>query len=67
MLVLSRKPGESIIIGDEIVVTVLEVRGRHVRLGLEAPKHVQIRRDNASPVVARDLTEEVEAAEPASV
>lgn len=42
MLVLSRKVGERVVIGDRIVVTVLEVKGRQVRLGFEAPANVQI-------------------------
>jgi len=42
MLVLSRKVGERVVIGDQIVVTVLEVKGRQVRLGFEAPPDVQI-------------------------
>jgi carbon storage regulator len=42
MLVLSRKIGERVTIGDGIVVTVLEVKGRQVRLGFEAPSDVPI-------------------------
>ena len=42
MLVLSRKVGERVVIGDRITVTVLEVKGRQVRLGFEAPPDVQI-------------------------
>lgn len=42
MLVLSRKVGERVVIGDQIVVTVLEVKGRQVRLGFEAPPDIQI-------------------------
>ncbi|MDP4098597.1 carbon storage regulator CsrA [Paenibacillus sp. P96] len=42
MLVLSRKKGESIIIQDHIEVTVLEVDGDTVRIGISAPKHVDI-------------------------
>ena len=38
MLVLSRKPGEKIRIGDDIIVTVVEVRGNRVRIGIEAPE-----------------------------
>jgi carbon storage regulator len=44
MLVLSRKNNESIVINDEIVVTVIEVRGDKVRLGIEAPKEVPVHR-----------------------
>ncbi len=44
MLVLSRRVGESIVIGDDVVVTVLEVRGDVVRVGVDAPRHVQVRR-----------------------
>lgn len=44
MLVLSRRVGESIVIGDDIVVTVLEVRGDVVRVGVDAPRSVQVRR-----------------------
>ncbi len=42
MLVLSRKKNESIIINDNITVTVIEIRGDKVRLGIEAPKHVTV-------------------------
>ena len=44
MLVLSRKNNESIIIDDRIVVTVVEIRGDKVRLGIEAPKEVPVHR-----------------------
>ena len=44
MLVLSRKKNESIVINDQIVITVVEVRGDKVRLGIEAPKDVSIHR-----------------------
>jgi carbon storage regulator len=43
-LVLSRRSHESIRIGDTIVVTVLEVRGDHVRLGIDAPSDVEVHR-----------------------
>jgi carbon storage regulator len=45
MLVLSRRPQESFIIGDDIVVTVLEVNGDKVRLGIAAPRSVQVHRE----------------------
>lgn len=44
MLVLSRKKNESIVIDDCVVITVLEIRGDKVRLGIEAPKSVPIHR-----------------------
>ena len=45
MLVLTRRIDESIIIGNEIVVTVLEVRGDQVRIGIKAPRSVQVHRE----------------------
>jgi carbon storage regulator len=67
MLVLSRKPDESIRIGDEIEITVIEVRGDVVKIGISAPRSVSvyrkeiydaIQRENiaASESVAGDLT-----------
>ncbi|NLK21791.1 MAG: carbon storage regulator CsrA [Epulopiscium sp.] len=44
MLALTRKKGESIIIGDGIEITVLEVQGEQVRIGIEAPKYIPIHR-----------------------
>lgn len=44
MLILTRKPGESVRIGDDTVVTVLEVKGNHVRLGVAAPAGVRVHR-----------------------
>ena len=44
MLVLARRVGEEIVIGDDIRVTVLEVRGSQVRLGISAPKSVRVLR-----------------------
>lgn len=44
MLVLSRKKNESIIINDHITITVVEIRGDKVRLGIDAPKEVTVHR-----------------------
>jgi len=44
MLVLTRKSGEAINVGDEITVTVLEIRGNQVRLGIQAPLSITIHR-----------------------
>jgi len=68
MLILTRKLGERITIGDNIVITLIEIAGSQVRLGIEAPKGIsiyrqeiyeRIRRQNlrASEVTASDLSE----------
>ena len=44
MLVLTRVVGETIVIGDDVWVKILEVRGSHVRLGVQAPRNVDIHR-----------------------
>jgi carbon storage regulator len=45
MLVLTRRKNQSIVIGDQIVVTVLEVKGDQIRLGITAPRDVQVYRE----------------------
>ncbi len=44
MLILTRKVGERLVIDDETVITVLGARGNQVRIGIEAPQHVSIHR-----------------------
>ena len=44
MLILTRKPGESIMIGDDIVITILESQGQHHRIGIDAPKNISVHR-----------------------
>jgi carbon storage regulator len=45
MLILTRRHGESVKIGDEVTVTVLAVKGHQVRIGVAAPKHVPVHRE----------------------
>ncbi|WP_101525373.1 carbon storage regulator CsrA [Nocardioides houyundeii] len=44
MLVLSRRTGESVVVGDNVTVTILEVRGDVVRVGIDAPRSVSVHR-----------------------
>jgi carbon storage regulator len=45
MLVLTRRPGESIVVGSNIVVTVIEIKGGQVRIGIDAPREVDVYRE----------------------
>jgi carbon storage regulator len=45
MLILSRRPGESLTIGDDVVVTVVSVSGNQIRLGITAPREVRVLRE----------------------
>jgi carbon storage regulator len=54
MLVLSRRANQSIIIGSDVVVTVLEVRGDHVRLGIQAPRSVTVHREEVYAEIQRE-------------
>ncbi len=48
MLVLSRREGQSIMIGNDVVVTVIEIRGEHVRIGIDAPRSVTVHREEVA-------------------
>ncbi|MCA8993332.1 MAG: carbon storage regulator CsrA [Planctomycetaceae bacterium] len=54
MLVLSRKQDEKIIIGDSITLMVVSIQGDKVRLGIEAPKHVTIHREEVYRAIHKD-------------
>ena len=53
MLVLSRHPDEKIHIGDDIVLTVVEVRGDRVRIGIDAPRDVTVHRHEIFEAIRR--------------
>lgn len=54
MLVLSRRKDERIVIGGSIVITVIEVKGDKVRLGIEAPKEVSVHRHEVHAAIAEE-------------
>lgn len=54
MLVLSREKNECIIINNDIVITVVEVRGDKVRIGIEAPKEVPVHRKEVYDAIQRE-------------
>jgi carbon storage regulator len=65
MLVLSRKSGESIVIGNDVVITILEVRGGQIRIGVDAPRNLavhraeiyeQVQAENRAAAASTDLT-----------
>jgi carbon storage regulator len=56
MLILTRRPGESIKIGDDITVTVLAIRGNQLRLGFTAPQNIAVHREE---VYRRIQTEKI--------
>lgn len=58
MLVLSRREGQAIMIGDNVVLRVVEIRGDHVRLGIDAPRSIVIHREE----VAEEIKAENQAA-----
>lgn len=45
MLILTRKAGEGLYVGDHIRITVVEIRGKQIRLGIEAPEHIVVLRE----------------------
>jgi len=57
VLILTRKVGETLMIGDEITVTILGVKGSQVRVGVNAPKDVAVHREEIYRRIQRELEE----------
>jgi len=58
MLVLSRQRDESIMIGDDVEITIVDVRGDKVRLGITAPKHIPVHRREIYDAIQREKAAE---------
>tara|TARA_B100001093_G_scaffold519777_1_gene610418 strand:+ start:18990 stop:19301 length:312 start_codon:yes stop_codon:yes gene_type:complete len=54
MLILTRRIGEAVVIGDDVKLTVLGVRGNQVRLGIDAPKNVSVHREEIYDRIAQE-------------
>ncbi len=61
MLVLSRQKDESIVIGDDVEVTIVDIRGNKVRLGITAPKNISVHRREVYEAIQREKSQKKEA------
>ena len=66
MLILTRRVGETVVIGDDVTVTVLGVKGNQVRLGVNAPKEIAVHREEIFERIKREQADE-EAKRPRAV
>jgi carbon storage regulator len=60
MLILTRRVGETVMIGDEVTITVLGVKGNQVRVGINAPKHVAVHREEIYERIKREQHPEMD-------
>jgi len=58
MLILTRRVGETIVVGDEVTVTVLGIKGNQVRCGINAPKRVAVHREEIYERIKREALDE---------
>lgn len=66
MLILTRRIGETVMIGDDVTVTVLRVKGNQVRLGVNAPKSVSVQREEIFHRIKHEGAEALQAEETTS-
>ena len=68
MLILTRRVGEAVMIGNEVTVTVLGVKGNQIRIGINAPKHVAVHREEIFDRIQREQDpEEFQSGDPAQL
>lgn len=60
MLILSRRPGQSVHVGDDIKITILSVNGQHIKIGLEVPEHTPVYREEIYTKVRSQNTSALE-------
>ena len=59
MLILTRRVGETLVIGDDVTVTVLGIKGNQVRIGVKAPKDISVHREEIFERIRIERSEEV--------
>jgi carbon storage regulator len=64
MLILTRRPLEAVMIGHDVVVTVLGVKGNHVRIGIKAPRDIPVHREEIYEAIQRERQQDVTGALP---
>jgi len=66
MLILTRRPLESVMIGHDVTVTILGVKGNHVRIGIKAPKSVPVHREEIYDAIQREQEQGIVREQPGS-
>ncbi|MDX8398178.1 MAG: carbon storage regulator CsrA [Mariprofundaceae bacterium] len=56
MLILTRKPGETITIGEDIQIQVLSIKGGQVRIGIDAPRHIAVNREEVFERLSKEAS-----------
>lgn len=62
MLILTRKPGESLYVGDDVKITIVEIKGHQIRVGIDAPRELRIYREEIYNLIKEENRQAAEAA-----